>query len=168
MVFTSDWNKKRWKKVKTDSENYKLLTGKKENLKSFWKKENPLNKSVIKYNITYELNYKDPQGRYVFSIAQDSIEYYARSDADITQTMEKIKTEISTIFRGKGVSWTYDNLKIKPRGAEIMPIESDKINYHKIRNSGGYFPNTNKKIRVEKQKGIKTNINTYGVDIWQQ
>lgn len=178
MAFTSNWNKQRWAKAREYKDYYERThpDSKDISVKEFYKNENPVLRDVVRYEVTYEMNYKGKG--YEFYFPQETAIVYAFDNPENEKHLkENFNTAISDVFKGGARSWVSDKLddtdgiKIKKSGT-VRGVDTQKVNFNEVdidqfKGENFYLKNTSRLNVNKKNKGDQTpNKNTYTLDVW--
>ena len=169
----SEWAKNRWAQARTQQDLYNEKYDGDINKKEFFKTENPLTSKLVKYEVTYSLDYTPENNSYEFFIPQETFTIYALESPESKEDFEeRTKQQIASIFKGQSTDWVYNRLQVNAKQSGVVRgIESDKVGYSEP--NWGEFKNKDTYTRdidkVEVGKGsnrIKANKNKYNLDLW--
>ena len=165
MVFTSEWNKNRWREAREKKNFYSQKFGEDISTKEFYKNENPLLSKVITYEVSIDMDYHG-EG-YEFFAPQETYKITSlvgfESKANIE---EQTKLAVSEIFKGNARDWVYKNINVEARGIERKEIKYNDETYKDLLNSKYSFKDLPKiTFGKGKNKG-HSNKNSYSLDLW--
>ena len=164
-----EFSKKRWRIAREQKKVYREKFGEDLSTREFYKNENPITQKIVKYKLTYHLNYTNDENKYNFTIPQQTLEIYTYGSNDKNEVKEHIKDIISSEFKGKSKTWIKDNLKIDTEQQSLRGVESEKINSKDLHNidyknlvEQNYFTKDDINLKIKKN----SNENEYKLNIW--
>lgn len=165
MGFQKGFTQKRWDRAREMQKFHKERTGEQLGLREFYKNDNVFTQEVIKYEVTFEMNYKGSS--YEFFIPQESYTIYGYGVGENLNDVEEMnKQAIANQFRGKSKEWIYQNVNVNVRGVERIQSKYNDININKLQNNNVYAENI-PSFEVGKGKSkTGANKNKYALNVW--
>jgi hypothetical protein len=162
---TSSWVKERWSTARKQRDLYNSRFGQNVGVRDFYKNDNPLTRSIQKYNVTIEMKYVGDG--YEFFIPQETFNVISFDSPENQRILEEnTKQAISQIFRGEAINWVYEHLDVKARGVEKTDISYNEININKLKVGRSYTDDLPQVDVKKKPKNSKGNVNRYKLDLW--
>ena len=161
----TSWISQRWSTARQQQDLYNSRFGTDLSAKEFFKNENPLLRSLVKYKVTIEMNYLGED--YRFFLPQETYTIYSFESPESQRVIEEnTKQAVSQIFKGKSIDWVYNRLDVTTRGMERSKIDYNEVNTIKLKSNTAYTEDM-PKVEVSKKKGQgKAQVNSYNLDLW--